>query len=272
MSASRRWRAMVEAEHAQSDRMRPSPPPDDHWAPHAHQFRVDPRRTDDPLLSRLLQDVKPHHTVIDVGAGGGRLAMPLALRCRRVTAVEPSPSMCSVLLQQVEEYETQNVSVVESRWEDADITPADIVLCVHVLYVVRDIEGFIRKLEAHGRERVLIVLFKDPPQSQTYPIWKLVHGEERLPLPSLPQLEEVLEELGINARMEALPPQGNRGFDSPGQALEQLSSRLYLHPGSPKRGLLESMLPDLLEEEDGAFRIRRSRPLEPMLVWWGAGI
>jgi len=262
---------MVEAEHAQSERIRGTPPPNDHWESYAQHFRADPRRSDDLLVNRLAQEIALHHTVIDVGAGGGRLALPLALRCRHMVAVEPSPSMAFVLLQQAADYGIHNVSLVQSRWEEAEVDPGHIALCAHVLYVVHDIVPFIRKLEAHGRERVLIVLFKAPPQSQTYPLWKHVHGEERLPLPSLSQFEEVLQEMGINYHLEVLPPQGVRSFDSLEQALEQLSRRLYLTAGSEKRGLLERMLPDLLEEEDGAFRLRGVRPLEPALVWWRPG-
>ena len=268
MQASQRWKAIIEAEHAQSERMGGTSPPDDHWQPYAQQFVADPGRSDDLLLDRLLQEVKPHHTVIDVGAGAGRLALPVALRCRHVIAVEPSRSMASALIQQASEHGIGNVSVVQARWEEAQVDPGDLVICSHVLYTVREIEAFVKKLESHARERVLIVLYKVPPQSQMYPIWKRIHGEERLSLPSLPQFEDVLRELGIDAQLEMLPSGPHRGFDSPQQAVEQLSRRLYLAPGSQKRVLLEEMLPDMLEEAGGVFRIRGARPLEPALVWW----
>ena len=259
---------MVDAEHAQSERMRGTDPPDDHWGPYARQFVDDPRRPDDPLLERLLHEVMPHHAVIDVGAGAGRLALPLALRCRHVIAVEPSPSMATVLMQQAAEHAIRNVSLVQAQWEDAEVEPADVVLCSHVVYTIRAIEPFVRKLEEHARERVLAVLFRAPPQSQLYTIWKQVHGEERLPLPGLPQFEEVLKDLGIDAQVEALPAQPHRGYDSLDQAMDQLSRRLFLAPGGPKEALLQRMLPELLEEVDGAFRVRGAQPLEPALVWW----
>ena len=65
-----------------------------------------------------------------------------------------------------------------------------------------------------------------------------------------------------------LPPQGPRGFDNPEQALEQLSRRLYLAPGSRQLAELESMLPDLLQDVEGTLVIRGSQPLEPGLVIW----
>lgn len=269
MLASQHWRQMVEAEHAQSEEMRGHvPPSDDHWQPYAAQFRADPRRSDDPLVNRLLDHVAPERTVMDVGAGGGRLALPLALRCRSVVAVEPSASMAAVLSQTAEEYGIKNVSLVQARWEEARVEPADVVLCAHVVYTVRDIANFLRKLDSHTRRLVLIVLYNAPPQSQIYPLWQTLHGKERRPLPSLRELEEVLAELRIEAQVDALPPQNPRGFDNLEQALEQLSRRLYLAAGSPEAGRLERMLPEVLAERDGVYTVRDAAPLRPTLVSW----
>ena len=233
MSAIQQWKSMVKAEHAQSERMRRhEPPPSDHWRPYAQQFKADPWRTDDLLVNRLKREVQAHQTLLDVGAGGGRLSLPLALNCRHVAAVEPSSSMAQVLSQQLSDLSIQNVSLVQAKWEDAEVEAADIVLCCHVLYVVADIESFLRKLDSHALQRVLVVLYKSAPQSQTYPLWKRVHGEDRLPLPSLSELQEVLSELDIDAQVEILPPQEPRGFDNREQALEQLNRRLYLAPDS----------------------------------------
>ena len=269
MRATQRWKQMVETEHAQSEKMHGEvPPPSDHWQPYAQQFKADPLRTDDDLVNRLLEEVAPHSTVLDVGAGGGRLALPLALRCRHLVAVEPSASMGTVLNQQASDFSIQNLSLVESTWEDAEVEPADLVICVHVLYVVREIEPFIRKLEAHARQRVLVVLFEAPPQSQTYALWEQVHGEERLPLPSLPEFQDVLSQLGIDFHLDMLPNQPPRGFENHKEALEQLSRRLYLAAETPQMACLEALLPELLEEIDGTLVIRGSQPLKPGLVWW----
>jgi SAM-dependent methyltransferase len=268
MSAIQQWQAMIEAEHAQSERTRASAPPEDHWQDYASMFRVDPYRSNDALLNRLRREIAPGHRVIDVGAGGGRLALSLALQCQEVVAVEPSRSMASVLLQQAADYSINNVSLIQARWEDAEVAPGDIVLCSHVLYTIRGIEPFVRKLEAHAREKVLIVLYQTPPQSQIYPLWQEIHEEERLPLPGLPQLEKVLEEMGIGLQIEMLPPAPPRNFDSLEQAAEELSRRLYLPPGSAKKARLMEMLPEKLEPVGGGFRIRDAQPMEPALVWW----
>ena len=260
---------MVEEEHAQSDAMRGAvPPPEDHWRPYADNFRDDPRRADDPMVQRLLKFLGPNDTLMDVGAGGGRLALPLALHCRGVVAVEPSASMASVLQQQAQESGINNVSLAQSSWEDAQVEPADLVLCSHVVYVIRKIDPFIRKLDSHARQRVVIVVYNAPPQSQIYPLWQRIHGRERLALPSLHQLLEVLEELGIDPQVDELPPQPPRGYDTMKQAVEQLNRRLYLAPGSPEAARLEQLLPEMLVETDGVLQIKDATPLRPSLVWW----
>ena len=91
MSAIETWAEMVRVEHEQSDRKR-GVRPTDHWTDYARQFKDDPCRQGDPLVEALRFRMLPGDVLLDVGAGGGRLALPLALSCLSVTAVEPSPS------------------------------------------------------------------------------------------------------------------------------------------------------------------------------------
>ena len=162
MSAVDHWRQMILREHAQTDRIR-GPRPTDHWTQLARNFKDDPHRTGDEMVDELRARVKPGETLIDVGAGGGRLALPLALTCNWVYAVEPSPSMCDVLRETAGESGIENVSVTQASWEDASVETADVVLSSHVVYVVQEIEPFLRKKEAHARRLVLTVAFQSPP-------------------------------------------------------------------------------------------------------------
>ncbi len=272
MTAAEKWLSMVEAEHAQSDKMRGGvPPPQDYWRGRASAFRDDPHRTGDQLLDRLLEFVGQSDTVIDVGAGGGRLALPLALHCEQVVAVEPSESMISVLQEQAGESSIGNVRVVHSAWEDAYVDPGNLVICAHVVYTVRDISRFLEKLTSHARSRVAVVVYNAPPQSQIYPLWKQVHEEERLPLPSFPELLEVLEELGRSPTVDHLEARESQGFESVEQALEQLSGRLYVAPQSPAADRLQRILPEMLVEDQGRLKVLGSESLHQVVVSWTPG-
>ena len=269
MLPSELWRKMVEEEHAQSDAQRGAePPPSDHWAPFAAQFAADPHRSDDRLLAPLGHGLENTDTLMDVGAGGGRHALPLALRCQHVVAVEPSPSMCAVLLQLTSAHGIKNVTIVQSTWEDAEVEPADVAISTHVAYVVRDISGFIRKMDAHARKMVKIVLYPFSPQSENFEIWERVHGEKRLSLPGLTQMLEVLEELNIPFELEALGANPPRNYSTPEQALEQVARRLYVQPGNPKMRDVELALEEMLVLVDGDYRIKGAPELVPHMVSW----
>ncbi len=260
---------MVESEHAQTERLREQASLEgDHWSGMTEGFRADPHRSDDPLLELLGRRVERRHSLIDVGAGAGRMALPLALRCRWVTAVEPSPSMGRALLEEASRHGVSNVSLVPERWEEAVVEPADLVLCCHVIYTVREIDAFIRKLEAHARERAWVVMFRDPPQHGIYGLWARVHGEERLPLPGFSHLEEVLGEMGISARTEELPSSEPGVFDSQEDAWRQMRERLFLREGSAKDRLLGQALREETEAVEGGWRLRGARPMRPLLAWW----
>lgn len=270
MTATQRWTEMVQAEHAQSDSMRREEPPADSWRNLAQNFKADPRRTGDVLVDHLRRVIAPGQTVLDVGAGGGRLALPLALDAQRVIAVEPSPAMCRVLREAAAEYNVPNVDVVEAGWLDAQVDRADVAVCAHVLYVIQDIEAFVRKLEEHAGQ-ALVIMFQAPPQSQFYPLWERVHGVPRLPLPSLPEFLEVLEQLGAEPCVDVVHTERNRGFESLEEASEQIARRLYVMPDSPEMERLEALLPEVLDEKDGNFTIKNAVPLEPRVVSWRPG-
>ena len=267
MSATEHWNEMVRVEHEQSDSMRKEDPPADSWSNFAQQFRADPRRTDDPLVNHLRQLVTSEQVILDVGAGGGRLALPLALEAKKVIAVEPSPSMCRVLREVADEFDVQNVEVVESGWLDADVPRVDLAICCHVVYVIQNIEAFVRKLEKQAK-RVLVVVYQAPPQSQIYPLWEPIHGVPRLPLPSLPEFLDVLEQLGAKPQVEIVHTERNRGFKSLEAAKDQLARRLYVTPETPEMERLEALLPQVLEERDGEYSIKGSVNLEPRVVSW----
>ena len=53
---------------------------------------------------------------------------------------------------------------------------------------------------------------------------------------------------------------------------EIIAQRLYVAPGSPAEVRLTSALDEALrEEEDGVWRIKDSRPLQPCIVSWTPG-
>src|SRR5215813_12385434 len=92
-NAIQAWRERVSANREQAERVRQGTPPRDFYAAVASDFRADPRRMNEPALDVLRSLVEAGETWLDIGAGGGRYALPLALSAGRVIAIEPSEGM-----------------------------------------------------------------------------------------------------------------------------------------------------------------------------------
>src|SRR3979411_2088978 len=112
--ALRAWSERVRANREQVDRFREASPAD-FYAPGAGMFRADPRRRDDPALEALRSLVRDSGTVLDIGAGGGRLALPLALETRQVIAIDSSEGMLRVLREGMTEHGISNIEVIGGR-------------------------------------------------------------------------------------------------------------------------------------------------------------
>ena len=258
MGAIKAWKQRVEAHHAQSEAVMAAAAwsDDDFWQPYARFFRLDPRREDDPVLDALLSMVEPDSTALDVGGGAGRLALPMALRCKHVTVVEPSSSMIEQLREAASEAAIENYSVTQALWDVAEADAADLALCAHVLYGVADIEPFIRKLEAHANSVVVVLVFVESPMNRISRFWKPVHGEERIDMPALPELMNVLWEMGIYPDVQMMEPVKSDRFEDREVALTQLRNRLYVRAGSQEDDRLKGAMDELLEDVEGGVRVK----------------
>lgn len=271
VTAADRWREQVEAHHAQTEKARADADADeeeeDFWAPIASRFRDDPSRTDDPVLNRVVAWVDAESTVLDVGGGAGRFAIPLAKRCREVVVAEPSSSMLETLKSAANEAGVTNVRSLQMGWEEAEVEAADLVLCAHVVYGVTEIEPFLRKLGEHARGRVVIVTHTVAPTSVAAPFWKAVHGEERLLLPALPELVPVLWEMDVFPDITMVPATQQRTVPDRDIALTWLRRMTWVAPDSEKDRVLQKELDAVFDAEGGQYVLRRARSQQGIVTW-----
>ena len=230
-------------------------------------FRSDPRRRDEPALDALLGLVHPGDTVLDIGAGGGRYALPLALHARKVIAIEPSEGMRRVLQDGLREYDLGNVEVVENRWPDgASELQGDIALIAHLGYDVEDIGPFLEAMETSARRVCLAMLLSQPPPTEADRLWPLVHGIERAALPSLPEFLTLLTARGrlFEVALVERTPQTYEHLD---QLLMVLRQQLWTSPGSAKDQVLQNVVRERLLERDGNVALSWD-PVRVGIVSW----
>jgi SAM-dependent methyltransferase len=152
-----RWAARVRADREQVERLRELDEGSDFYAPVAHTFVDDPDRMDDRVLDAILDLVQPADRWLDIGAGGGRYALPIARRARGVVAIDPSPRMRETLRAAATEFGIDNVTVVDGRWPMGEGAPTgDGALMAHVGYDIEHIGPFLDAAESAARRQLWV--------------------------------------------------------------------------------------------------------------------
>jgi CTP:molybdopterin cytidylyltransferase MocA/SAM-dependent methyltransferase len=270
------WAARVRANREQVDRIREVPDGADFYAPVNSLFRADPTRTDDPVLDALLGLVRPGERWLDVGAGAGRFALPIARALDPsggwVVALDASPSMLDGLREIAEDYAIENIDTVEARWPPADLRAArqheaDVALLAHVGYDVEDIGAFLDAFEAAAARSCVAVLMARVPAAAADPFWPPVHDQERVPLPALPDMVELLRARGRRPDLVTIPIEPRR-FESRDTIEGFVRRQLWIDPAGPKERRFQSALDDLLEETAGGWTIRGRGATDVGVLTW----
>jgi SAM-dependent methyltransferase len=252
--ASEAWAARVRADSEQVARFREEPERPDFYAPIVANFKADPRRENDPVLNVLRSLVIPGETWMDIGAGGGRFGLGIALIAAELIAVEPSDGMLAVLRESMSEYAVPNVRIVQSRWPMADGPKTDVSFIANVGNDVEDFGAFINGMEGSAKRLCVAVQPSRPPASFAYPFWPEVHGVERVPLPCLPELLALLlaRDRVFEVRLVPRPPMSFEDLD---HAHRMLRMQTWVKPGSEKDARLRAAIESKMTERDGRWAL-----------------
>jgi hypothetical protein len=205
IAAASRYRDMVDATISQRARLHATRELSSRWNLSAPAFRFDPLRPLEPNLELLASYIKPADAVVEVGGGAGRVALPMALRCARLTNVEPSEGMGEQFLASATASGINNVTLLAAQWPAALGTVADVAITEDVTYFVSDIVPFVRALQSAARRRVLIAIWSIPPPNRNAALFELVFGEPKAPAPGHRELLAVLWEMDILPDVRVLP-------------------------------------------------------------------
>lgn len=278
--ADRAWAARVRGNRDQVDRVRELPDGTDFYEKVSSIFRDDPDRTGDPVLDALRARARPDDTWLDIGAGAGRYALPLARVVRQVIALDPSASMLAALRDGVVDHGIGNVDVVHGRWPDAiapaahagsgiaERLPVDVSLIAHVGYDVEAIWPFVEAMERATRRECLAVLMERSPATLAERFWPGVHGERRVSLPALPAFVDLLAAHGRRPAVEMLESRRRR-WASREELETYIRRQTWVAPGSDKDARMQRLLDEwLVTGDDGRVELSVAAPLSAGLVAW----
>jgi SAM-dependent methyltransferase len=268
----------LDAVNAQNSRIYGPAPSADPWSGQAaRQFRFDPYRNLGGNLAIIASYVRPDDVVVDVGGGAGRVCLPLALKCRQVVNVEPSPGMAAEFESLAQEAGITNARLVPSSLPSplpqAGETRGDISFSADVTYFVRDIAAFISQLEAVAARRVMITIWSEPPPNRGAKLFQLVYGEEQAVLPGHRQLLPVLWDMGILPDVRVLPESPWWEDQTPPtreEAVQMILEDRWLKPEDRDRAgsLIESHFDELFAPSQGGYLPQWRSDMRELLITW----
>ncbi len=239
------------------------------WDSNARAFAA--RTAESPyaslVLSRLPLD--DSMTVLDIGAGPGTLALPLARRVASVTAVDFSQRMLEVLAGRARDGNLTNIRTVKCAWEDdwdeAAIGVHDMVIASRSLGV-DDLRAALKKLNDHAG-RFAIITDRIAPAPFDPAAFKAV-GRPFDSGPDYIYTLNMLYSMGIHPAIDILELERDLVFPDLDKALE-IYTWMFKDLSAEESVRLRDYVASLIVESDTSrIIIRREFPPRWAMIRW----
>jgi ubiquinone/menaquinone biosynthesis C-methylase UbiE len=216
--------------------------------------------------------ITPASRVLDIGAGPGTLAIPLAGIVRHVTAIEPSHGMLECLRENMAEYGIENISVIQKKWEDIDSRtdlygPYDVVVASYSLGFP-DLRAALEKMDRVSEKYVYIFWFADmmSHRHRAYQeIWEDLFGVT-LPRRRMPNIIfNLLGQMGIYANVEISRTGHITRYPDLETAIADQKNALKL-TDERQVAILSEFLHKTLREENGEY-LMDGKTVQAK-IWW----
>jgi SAM-dependent methyltransferase len=245
----------------------------DRWRERAARFDRMSRRAGagDAEIDALLRLVEPGDVVIDVGAGAGRHAVPLASRGAQVIAVEPSDAMRERLAARIADEQIGNLHIRGDAWPIAPPPAADVAYSAHVVYGVAEIGPFLEAMTAAARRRCALLLKLRAPSEAFDELFQVVHGVRRRARPAALEAFAALHQLGHQASLDVLEDSARAlVFRDEEDDLREVALRLGLGSGEAGRARAREALARTCPRGDDGWIVGDAGP-SAMVTWVGRG-
>ena len=209
----------------------------------------------------------PEYTVLDIGSGVGRLAIPIAKRVKTVTAIDPSRSMLAGLKENMEKESVKNIVCMNKRWEDiklgVDIEPHDVVVASGSL-VMFDMQEALAKMDATAKRYVYLFtsVGKWMDKWMDKELWKAIYGAR--PSTDYVYLYNILHDMGIYANLEIEDSAFEQRYNNLDEAVNKWKA--YTNVSQEKEEILREWLSKNLVKDDGIFCLERK--YKSVMIGW----
>jgi SAM-dependent methyltransferase len=219
----------------------------------------------DALIDFALYTMGDVDTIIDIGAGTGRWTIPLAIKAKKVTAIEPSEKMINLLQNNIRSQNKTNIRIVSTTWENAaDIKPHDVAVCAHGIYTSPDFFDYISKMEIMAIKQCYLELRFPPSDGIIGELSKQINGVFH-DSPNAIVAYNALYEMGIYPNMMIEETICNWKDNSLEDALARAKFHLGLD-GSGYDSMIKNTLSKSLKSIDSKFIWPDG--MRSALIWW----
>lgn len=213
--------------------------------------------------------IPPGSSVLDIGAGPGTLAVPLALAGCQVTTVEPSAPMGAAMEEYRRLVNAPPIREIRSRWEDVSPEEAgvhDVVVASRSL-IMGDIRNSLLKMDAAAKRAVHLYWFISSPPSSggNDELWPALHGEPYHGEANADVLWNVLCQLGIYANVKVETRDRDRCYSGFDEMREDYYNRLSVKEDWQREIVDAFLLDRAVSEGPGYIVPGRSRSAH---IWW----
>jgi SAM-dependent methyltransferase len=239
-----------------------------YWDKRAPAFARNSSKSDYSVKFLRLLEVKPQWTLLDVGCAAGTLAIPLAERVKRITAMDISGNMLALLRERCAKSGISNIQTVQGAWEDdwnaLGIGEHDVALASRSL-ITEDFESALTKLDKAARKRVYVsTIVGDGPHDRR--IYRAL-GRNLNPGPDYIYLYNLLYRMGIRANVNFISYQERNSYESVDDAFTHLSAKLEV--ATREEGeILRSYLKENLVCDEGKWMMSYPRKISWAVIWW----
>ena len=264
------WKAMRSGHQRRGDRGEDM---GSRWDKRAKKFNESVMQYSERTARQIAKlELKPEYTVLDVGAGTGRLTIPIAKQVKSVTAVDPSKGMLACLQENVEKEGITNVTSINKRWEDVepgvDIESYDVVIACHSLGMF-DIQEALAKMDAASKRYVYIINFAGKWMGDgDEELSKAVFGEERRSWHSLDYIlfYNILHDMNIYANVNIMATEFEQHYDSLDDAVDRWKEMRDIP--EEKEDVLREHLSKILAKDSETGALSFKRESKSATIWW----
>lgn len=239
-----------------------------YWDKRAPAFARNSSKSDYAGKFLRFLEFKSHWTLLDVGCAAGTLAIPLAERVKKITAMDISATMLELLQKRCAEMEIGNIQTIQGAWEDdwdaLGIGEHDVAVASRSL-ITEDFESALAKLNKAARKRVYVTtIVGDGPHDRR--VYRAL-GRDLNPGPDYIYVCNLLYRMGIRANVNFISHEERSSYESIDDAFAILSSKMEVV--TPEEAhTLRSFLEEHLVFHENRWAMSYKRKISWAVLWW----